>query len=275
MSTSYPDRGPRPTIREATVSDLPALTEILADVFSTDATMAALVAHSPDPRRTLGRLIELELAGHYLPAGAVDLVEVPVGAPTTGPGTATGTGTAAGPGTATDGAGAGPTILAAAVWDPPVPGPAAAGSGAQPAAGPESLAAGSGPWDEPTLEAQVRAVVGEQDWPTYVRCSEMAAQARPAGPHWYLYLLAVAPAGRGGGLGPALLTHGLARADAGGLPVHLEATTTRSRDLYSRHGFAVVDVLEPTGPLPRNWAMTRPGRRPGGSHGVVPDRSES
>ena len=41
----------------------------------------------------------------------------------------------------------------------------------------------------------------------------------------------------------------LVRADAEGMPAYLEATTARSRDLYARHGFEVVGLLELPGGL--------------------------
>ncbi|WP_020666312.1 GNAT family N-acetyltransferase [Amycolatopsis nigrescens] len=56
-------------------------------------------------------------------------------------------------------------------------------------------------------------------------------------PHLYLPAMGVLPAHRGTGLGGAMLRHRLARADAAKLPVYLEASTTRNRALYARHGF--------------------------------------
>lgn len=49
-------------------------------------------------------------------------------------------------------------------------------------------------------------------------------------------MLATAPAHQHHGAGTQLLAHILARADAAGLPVYLEATATAKR-LYERHGF--------------------------------------
>lgn len=59
-------------------------------------------------------------------------------------------------------------------------------------------------------------------------------------PHWELEDLAVAEQGRGRGIGSQLLAHRLALLDARGGAAALESTTTGSRRLYQRHGFAVV-----------------------------------
>ena len=81
---------------------------------------------------------------------------------------------------------------------------------------------------------------------------------RPPTPHWYLYMIAVAPEARGTGTGSALLRHGLERVDADGVPAHLESTSPGSRRLYERLGFEQVAVLDAP-PLPSAyWAMTRP-----------------
>ena len=100
-------------------------------------------------------------------------------------------------------------------------------------------------------------------------CLADAAQCeahRPAEPHWYLYMVAVAPAARGRGIGGRLLGHGLRRVDAEGLPAHLESTTPGSRRLYERFGFRQVAELAGSG-LPVYWAMTRPART-GGPRGA-------
>ncbi|MDI5977565.1 GNAT family N-acetyltransferase [Amycolatopsis magusensis] len=55
--------------------------------------------------------------------------------------------------------------------------------------------------------------------------------------HVYLPCIGALPAYRGQGLGSALLRDKLERADAANLPVYLEASSTRNRALYARHGF--------------------------------------
>ena len=86
----------------------------------------------------------------------------------------------------------------------------------------------------------------------------LCESASPRDPHWYLYMIAVAPEARGTGTGSALLRHGLERVDADGVPAHLESTSPGSRRLYERLGFEQVAVLDAP-PLPSAyWAMTRP-----------------
>lgn len=62
-------------------------------------------------------------------------------------------------------------------------------------------------------------------------------ERHPDHPHWYLPFIGVLPAGRGTGVGNALLRHGLQRCDSQGVGAYLEATSERSRALYERHEF--------------------------------------
>jgi GNAT superfamily N-acetyltransferase len=59
----------------------------------------------------------------------------------------------------------------------------------------------------------------------------------PHDPHEYLWFLGVVPAAQGHGIGSALLAPVLERADRAGVPAYLEATSSRNRALYERHGF--------------------------------------
>ncbi|SEP49011.1 GNAT family N-acetyltransferase [Amycolatopsis saalfeldensis] len=81
-------------------------------------------------------------------------------------------------------------------------------------------------------------------------------------PHLYLSCMGVARGRQGAGLGSLLLRHGLARADAVGLAVYLEASSPRSRALYLRHGFT--DLGEPVrvADSPPLWPMTRANHEP-------------
>jgi ribosomal protein S18 acetylase RimI-like enzyme len=66
----------------------------------------------------------------------------------------------------------------------------------------------------------------------------------PEAPHWYLPFIGVDPAGQGRGLGSALLAHGVARADAIGMPCYLESTNPRNLPLYERFGFRVIGKIQ-------------------------------
>lgn len=73
--------------------------------------------------------------------------------------------------------------------------------------------------------------------------------------HWYLWLLATEPARVGQGVGGALITPVLARADAHGHPVYLETHLEANVGFYGRHGFEVVEdeVVEGL----RIWGLRR------------------
>ena len=78
----------------------------------------------------------------------------------------------------------------------------------------------------------------------------------PKEPHWYLGLLGTDPTRHRSGVGRALLTPMLARADAEGLPTFLETGNPNNPPIYERFGFATIaedDV--PNGP--HIWGMLR------------------
>lgn len=74
-------------------------------------------------------------------------------------------------------------------------------------------------------------------------------------PHRYLACMGVRGARQGGGLGSALLRHGLAHT---GTAAYLEASSPRSRELYRRHGFADLGSPVRLGDGPPLWPMWRP-----------------
>ena len=79
-------------------------------------------------------------------------------------------------------------------------------------------------------------------------------------PHWYLWLLGVAPDRQGHGYGSALLQPILARADEDGVPCYLETQTERNVAFYRRRGFEVAETgLMPGVDLPV-WHMVRPSQ---------------
>jgi GNAT superfamily N-acetyltransferase len=81
-------------------------------------------------------------------------------------------------------------------------------------------------------------------------------ELHPTADVWYLPLMGVDLPAQGRGLGSALLRHVLTSCDRDGLPAYLEATNPRNRDLYARHGFNVVEVIQ-AGSSPPMWAMLR------------------
>ncbi|HLG75013.1 MAG TPA: GNAT family N-acetyltransferase [Ktedonobacteraceae bacterium] len=75
--------------------------------------------------------------------------------------------------------------------------------------------------------------------------------------HWYLSLIGVSPLSQGQGIGGALLTPVLQRADVEGISCYLETFEAKNLAFYQRHGFQVVATdTEPHSQLPF-WAMRR------------------
>lgn len=86
----------------------------------------------------------------------------------------------------------------------------------------------------------------------------LTAEVHPSGrAHEYLWMIGVDPARQGEGLGSVLIGSVLDRCDREGTPAYLEASSERSRGLYERLGFELVErPLElPDGPL--MWPMWR------------------
>ena len=217
-----------PELRAAGPGDLDAVVDLLTGVFLDDPLMSAIAAAAPEPRAALGHLHRVELAAHYLAADPAVRADSRVDL-------------------AVDAAGGDP--LGVALWDAPsstdVVGPL-------------------GPGNEPPPGLDLDLLGGA--WELCLADAAQCEAHRPAEPHWYLYMVAVAPAARGRGIGGRLLGHGLKRVDAEGLPAHLESTTPGSRRLYERFGFRQVAELAGSG-LPVYWAMTRPART-GGPRGT-------
>ena len=84
----------------------------------------------------------------------------------------------------------------------------------------------------------------------------MAAQT-PAEPHWYLQLLGTHPDWQRQGLGAALMQVVFDRADAEGLPCHLETETIENVAYYRHHGFEVRSEWD-LADGPHMWGMHRP-----------------
>ena len=85
--------------------------------------------------------------------------------------------------------------------------------------------------------------------------------ARPGEPHWYLSVIGVHPAGRGQGVGSALLQSRLSTVDRTlpTAPAYLEASTQRNAALYARYGFGSTGTVAGFPPPVTPVAMWRPG----------------
>ena len=101
-----------------------------------------------------------------------------------------------------------------------------------------------------------------RDLPKLMRGITFIESKHPDDPHYYLAVLGVEPESQGKGLGAALMKPVLDRCDREGLPAYLEASSERSRALYLRNGFEVVEEINMPGGGPPAWRMWREPRPP-------------
>jgi GNAT superfamily N-acetyltransferase len=113
--------------------------------------------------------------------------------------------------------------------------------------------------DEATMSALVYESTTDSAQPDLDGFFGQMGRFHPSFPHWYLPLAGVDPPAQGRGLGSTLLRHALGSCDRDGLPAYLEATSPRSRDLYARHGFESIGVIQ-HGASPPMWPMLRKPR---------------
>jgi ribosomal protein S18 acetylase RimI-like enzyme len=76
-------------------------------------------------------------------------------------------------------------------------------------------------------------------------------------PHWYLWVLGVAPEHQGRGVGGKLLQPVLAEADRNRLPCYLETESERNVAFYRKHGFEVISADPPPPQGVQLWLMLR------------------
>ncbi|MFD4951575.1 MULTISPECIES: N-acetyltransferase [unclassified Streptomyces] len=94
--------------------------------------------------------------------------------------------------------------------------------------------------------------------PRVEEIARLMADSHPADrAHEYLWMIGVAPAHQGEGLGSTLVQHVLDRCDREGLPAYLEASSERSTKLYERLGFTFADHTLDLPDGPRMWPMWR------------------
>lgn len=93
------------------------------------------------------------------------------------------------------------------------------------------------PEAHPAYHALVRELLDPDAAAALDQAGAQFVAARPAEPHAYLTLLAVAPEARGGGYGMALLRSALAEYDAAGIPTYLESSNPANDGRYERLGY--------------------------------------
>lgn len=79
-------------------------------------------------------------------------------------------------------------------------------------------------------------------------------------PYWYLIAIAVEPEYQGQGIGARLTQETLDRADAAGVGCYFETAGERTKALYLKRGFRVLDELTPMAGGPKIWTMWRDPR---------------
>lgn len=114
-----------------------------------------------------------------------------------------------------------------------------------------------GPLAQLRLLPRMVSIFG-RELPRLLRGIAFVESKHPHEPHYYLAVLGVEPEAQGRGLGGALMRPVLERCDHDGLPAYLEASTPRSRALYLRNGFEVVEEITFPGGGPPSWRMWRP-----------------
>ncbi len=117
--------------------------------------------------------------------------------------------------------------------------------------------------EPPDYERRLSAACGKAT-PRFELLDALLEDNHPAEPHHHLAFLAVRPERQGDGLGTALLKRHHEVLDGAGLPAYLEASSTRNRHLYARHGYQEWEALQ----LPDGasfWQMWRPPRTHAGA----------
>lgn len=79
-------------------------------------------------------------------------------------------------------------------------------------------------------------------------------------PHWYLWMLGIAPEFQNQGFGSALLQPVLRQADLDRVPCYLETSTEGGVRFYQRQGFEVVRTGKIAEAVPPYWTMKRSPR---------------
>lgn len=104
------------------------------------------------------------------------------------------------------------------------------------------VAPGSEP-DEEAIMTVVEATVPADRHNDVFAVFEAMGGYHPGEPHWYLPVMGVVPERQGQGIGSAMMRPVLDQCDATGTLAYLEATTERSRALYTRLGFETLEIL--------------------------------
>jgi GNAT superfamily N-acetyltransferase len=118
----------------------------------------------------------------------------------------------------------------------------------------------AGEEDEENGPARLREAI-DPDNRRIEQIARLTSEAHPADrAHQYLHMIGVSPGRQGEGLGSALINQVLERCDREGLHAYLEASSSRSRTLYERLGFAFTRSAVDLPDGPHLWPMWRDPR---------------
>lgn len=92
-----------------------------------------------------------------------------------------------------------------------------------------------------------------------LRSERIFEEEHPNYEHFLVWMFSVSPSRQRGGLGRALMTEALARADADEVPAYLWTGNPDNVPYYGSHGFEVRNERPIPGGVP-NWFMVRPAR---------------
>jgi GNAT superfamily N-acetyltransferase len=109
-------------------------------------------------------------------------------------------------------------------------------------------------WDEATVPS---VELSDDHGERYNAMWDWVGARFPSEPCWFLEFVGVEPSLQGRGIGTALIRHGLARADAEGVPAFLETGIEGNARLYERLGFHTVEDGDAPRGGPHIWFMLR------------------
>ena len=122
--------------------------------------------------------------------------------------------------------------------------------------GPGSYPLALVPW---LLNSSGALLLGPAAMLRLLRIDAWMRQGHPAAPHWYLFMLGVAPRDHGRGFGGALLRRLSERADGDGVSIYLETDRPENVPLYERFGYQVTEEAQLPGFASLTmWRMVRP-----------------
>jgi ribosomal protein S18 acetylase RimI-like enzyme len=108
-----------------------------------------------------------------------------------------------------------------------------------------------------SLMPAMLSFTGLRGLPRVMSAFNMIEAKHPKEPHYYLLAIGVDPSAQGQGLGTRLMAPVLEKCDTEGAAAYLEASSERSKALYERNGFKVMEQIQLPKGGPPAWMMWR------------------